>query len=179
MRKNIFPGEVSYLQMEAGITETDRIPDFLPFLFGERCPGWNDNRRAGFFNIQPEHTIYDLYHSIQAGILFNLFQCYEELEKSGIRIKKVMLSGGILYSKKWTQMCADIFQQKMYINQVEQGSLLGGAALGMKILGVLDSLESFEPEVTEVIVPDEERAELYNKKYRTYLHNYECFEKKE
>ncbi|MDO5540258.1 MAG: FGGY-family carbohydrate kinase [Eubacteriales bacterium] len=179
MKRNIFPGEVSYAQLETGITEKDRTPVFLPFLFGERCPGWKDDRKAGFVNLLPEHTVYDLYGSIQEGILFNLFQCYGELKKSGITVKKIMLSGGILHSQRWTKMCADIFQREMCINQVEQGSLLGGAALGMKILGVLDSLESFEPQITEVVVPEEERGELYKKKYQRYLDSYNCFGEKE
>ena len=40
----------------AGVEELrGDVPVFLPFLFGERCPGWCDSRRAGFYQVKASH----------------------------------------------------------------------------------------------------------------------------
>ena len=89
------------------------LPIFLPFLFGERCPGWKDNRLAGFTHINANHGISEFYLAIQMGILFSLLSCYQPLVKICGKPKEIVVSGGILHSKRWTQMLADIFEHDM------------------------------------------------------------------
>jgi gluconokinase len=47
-------------------------PIFLPFLVGERCPGWDDTRTGMLCNLKISHDIYDLYYAVLEGVLFNL-----------------------------------------------------------------------------------------------------------
>ncbi|MDD4842871.1 MAG: FGGY family carbohydrate kinase [Anaerotignum sp.] len=168
-----FQEDISYSQMEGGCKNIEDVPVFLPFLFGERCPGWNDERDGGFYGLKPSHTVYDSYRAIQEGILFNLYQCYEELIALNGKPKKVMLSGGIIRSKVWTQMCADIFQIEMTIDEVEHSSLIGSVALGMELLGILHDAKDFKSNYSQVITPNPERKDFYQKKYQKYLYWYE------
>ncbi len=168
-RKNYFDNKVSYSEMESGCKNIEDVPVFLPFLFGERCPGWDDDRNGGFVAIKPQHNIYDAYRAMQEGILFNLFQCYEELVALNGEPKKIMLSGGIMSSKIWTQMCADIFQKELTVDEVEHSSLIGGVALGMELLGVLADAKDFKSNSTEKVIPNPEMKEFYQKKYQEYL----------
>lgn len=39
-------GQVNYSQLERGEEKILETPVFLPFLFGERCPGWDDEREG-------------------------------------------------------------------------------------------------------------------------------------
>ncbi|MEA5035167.1 FGGY-family carbohydrate kinase, partial [Cloacibacillus evryensis] len=143
-----------------------------PFLFGERCPGWDDERRGGFSDITPQMGRRDLYRGVQEGVLYNLYQCYQHLVKLNGKPKKIKLSGGILHSQNWTQMCADIFQEEMEIDKEKQGSLIGGAVLAMELLGVIGDAKDYRPEACERIKPDFQNAQLYAKKYRRYLDVY-------
>lgn len=118
---------------------------FLPFLFGERCPGWNDEREGGFVRILPRHKLPDLYLAVQEGILFNLYHCYRILSEVNGCPTHIRFSGGILHSEQWTQMCADIFQRELEVNRNEHGSLLGGAVLAMELLGVIDDACTYQP----------------------------------
>lgn len=171
-KDRIFSPNVTYDDIEKGFTSTKETPVFLPFLFGERCPGWQDDRMGGFFDLKPSHTANDLYHGVMEGVLFNLYQCYEVLAEINGIPNKIKLSGGILHSSYWTQMCADIFQMDMEIDNVEHSSLLGGVALGMELLGEINNLKEFIPENIKTIYPNPEMFELYSKKYERYQHWY-------
>ena len=169
-----FQEPISYQEMEAGCKNIEDVPTFLPFLFGERCPGWNDERDGGFYGLKPSHNVFDAYRAIQEGILFNLYQCYLELTALNGMPKKVMLSGGIIKSKVWRQMCADIFQTEMTIDEVEHSSLIGSVALAMELLGILKDAKDFKSNYAQVIVPDPSKKELYQRKFERYLHWYEA-----
>lgn len=164
---------ISYSQMEAGCKNIEDVPVFLPFLFGERCPGWNDERDGGFYGLKPSHTVYDSYRAIQEGILFNLYQCYEELVALNGKPKRVMLSGGIIRSKVWTQMCADIFQIEMTIDEVEHSSLIGSVALAMELLGIISDAKDFKGNDSKVIKPNPKMKDFYQTKYQKYLYWYQ------
>ena len=160
---------VPYDVLERDEIREERVPIFLPFLFGERCPGWNDERRGGFCAVKDDSTIQEKYRAIQEGVLFNLYQCYKSLIELNGLPKKIKLSGGILKSEKWTQMCADIFGSEMEVDTQEQGSLLGGAVLAMEVAGIIENVEEFDVDAVEIIKPNAKNRERYMEKYNAYL----------
>lgn len=101
-RKSLFPAGTGYGEIEAGVTDKVTTPVFLPFLFGERCPGWDDDRMGGFANVLPRHNANDLYRAVQEGVLFNLYHCYRILAEVNEPPKEIKISGGILNSLEWS-----------------------------------------------------------------------------
>ena len=173
-----FAKNKSYENLERDAGPEKDIPIFLPFVFGERCPGWNDDRKGSFEHLGTSHSIEDLYRSVQEGTLFNLFQCYETLTSVNGVPEKIKLSGGILNSPRWTQMCADIFGSDMEIAAQSQSSLLGGVVLGMELLGVIDSIEEFSVEPAEIIRPIPEHTRAYRKRFELYKDCYAAYYEK-
>ena len=47
-REKFMGGRMSFAELDLGEELPGRMPVFLPFLFGERNPGWNDGRMGGF-----------------------------------------------------------------------------------------------------------------------------------
>lgn len=172
-KKKLFPAGTSYSEIEAGFGELENTPVFLPFLFGERCPGWQDGRGGAFYDVKGSHTANDLYHAVLEGTLYNVYHCYRILTGINGAPKRIKLSGGILNSAYWSQMCADIFQAPLEVADMEQSSLLGGAALALELLGVIQEVEEFDVETVRVIEPNPEMAEQYRKKFERYLYWYE------
>lgn len=171
-KDRMFPEGTTYAEIESGFGDILDAPIFLPFLFGERCPGWEDDRNGAFMEIRPHHTPHDFYRSILEGVLFNLLQCYEILvDLNGIP-DRIRLSGGIVHSTFWTQMCADIFGRDMEIDEVSHSSLMGGAVLGMAVLGVIDDIEDFETATVRVVHPDPAMAGIYAERYLRYKYWY-------
>ncbi|MDK2800935.1 MAG: gluconokinase [Clostridiales bacterium] len=148
-------------------------PIFLPFLYGERCPGWHDNRTGGFIGVKGSHDVGHLYYSVLEGILFHLYQCYEILIKVGNTPDQIRISGGITNSPQWLQMAADIFQKEIYISEIEHASTMGAVILALKAVGALENLEQFKPEAGEKILPNQEMAQFYKVRYRKYIEGYE------
>lgn len=171
-RHNLFPAGTGYEDMEAGVSDPVNTPVFLPFLYGERCPGWNNQRKGGFVDCQPHHNLADLYLAVQEGVLFNLYQCYKTLTDLVGMPKEIKLSGGILNSKRWLQMCADIFGCTMTLDNAVHGSLLGACVVGMEKLGVISDLRDFKPVSVGTVEPNPDMGPMYQMKFERYLEHY-------
>lgn len=167
-----FEAGTSYSQIEERI-QGDDCPVFLPFLYGERCPGWNDARRGAFANLNPLHDRYHMYRAVQEGVLFNIYQCYEALTKLNGQPKRIRLSGGILNSSAWSQMCADIFHHDMEVDENGQASMLGAVVLAKEALGIIGDVRDFQPACSRVIYSDPGKAALYDEKYQQYISYYD------
>ncbi|MCI8597103.1 MAG: hypothetical protein HFJ10_01475 [Lachnospiraceae bacterium] len=171
-RNKMFPSSMSYSDIEKGIQDRETTPVFLPFLFGERCPGWNDEGTGSFLEIKPYHTVFDLYRAVQEGVLFNLYHCYTALTALNGVPTKIKFSGGILHSPEWTQMCADIFQADLEVDNVEHGSMMGAVVLAMEHLGIIKDVRDFVPPAERIITPNAKKADFYQEKYSRYLKYY-------
>src|SRR5439155_233592 len=71
-----------------------QIPVFLPWLNGERSLEWNSELRPSWHGRNSDHTPAELQRSVMEGVVFNLAQYVEVIEKSsGVRANQVVLSG--------------------------------------------------------------------------------------
>ena len=170
--KNAFLSGLDFGQIERTFSETADTPVFLPFLFGERCPGWNDLRMGSFGTIKPSHGPMEFYRAICEGILFNVYQCYRHLLETNPVDPRIVLSGGILNSPGWTQMCADIFAHEMEIPENQQSSLWGGIILSTMYLEGVDKADQLLGR-SRKIAPNMEKHAEYMRKYQSYLSEYE------
>ncbi len=173
--KITFSPEMSYKEMDNMVLRADMStpPTFLPFLYGERCPGWMDSRRGGFAGILAAHRLPELYAALLEGILFNLYQCYELLTTATDAPYEIRISGGINNSRIWSQMAADLWNQPLRIAKSSQASLLGGAAMGMAALGLINSPEDFEGDRGLPSEPNPENSALIRARYQQYLEFYQ------
>ncbi len=167
-KESFLQGE-NYQEIEAVCQERTDAPVFLPFVFGERCPGWKDDAKGIFTCIQPAHDKYDLYCAVLEGVLFNIYHCYRILkEHNNDLTPRIILSGGILNSPMWTQMCADIFQTDLEIPENEQSSLLGGIVLGMELLGLKEQTAQLFQK-NRIVKTNPLRHPYYYEKFEQYL----------
>lgn len=170
--KKTFLSQTSFEELEQSCSWDMETPVFLPFLFGERCPGWEDGRLGAFANLAPQHGPLELYQAIREGILFNVYQCYNHLIQANPLRPRIILSGGILNSESWTQMCADIFNHEMEIPENQQSSLWGGVVLGALYAQGQTGADALMGHCRSV-VPNAQRHEAYMKKYFAYLAQYD------
>lgn len=129
-----------YNRYSAALADVDvaRAPIFMPFLFGERCPGWNEQRSGGFVVLRASHTTYDMYYAVLEGVLFNMRQCYDILVDVGGRPEQVLVSGGITNSEPWMQMAARIMRRELLVTGTANESTVGGALVALMAAGELD-----------------------------------------
>lgn len=170
-RENIAGGRSSYTWLEGEGMVGDE-PLFLPFIHGERSPGWDDSRRAEFRRLTAHHDLHSLYRSVQEGVLFNLLQCYEALAEQHGTPERLRLSGGILSSPRWTQMCCDVLGRNVELDGTQQASLMGGAVLALEHLGELPSAAGYAGRTAGVLTPRLEASRCHRRRYEDYLSEY-------
>ncbi|WP_213974303.1 gluconokinase [Tepidanaerobacter acetatoxydans] len=166
------------LDEKAAKTDIENAPIFLPFLYGERNPGWQDNRRASFIGLKGHHEIGDLYHAVLEGVLFNLYQCYAALTQITGEPEEIRISGGIENSPFWLQMAADIFGRDIVTSGIQHMSTVGAAVLALNALGEVKDIEKYEPTHGRTYTPNKKANKAYEKRYETYLDYYQRTDEK-
>jgi gluconokinase len=173
--KNALNGAANFAVLNSGLQKRYKgpldAPIFLPFQFGERCPGWDAERAGGWQDLTANDDMISLYYSVLEGVLFNLYQCYRLLCQNGSRPDRILISGGIVRSPVWLQMAADIFGANMELTDTEHASIMGAVRIGQKVLGYLNSLQDAECETAGVVEPAASNS--FSKRYERYLFWYE------
>lgn len=148
-------------------------PIFLPFLAGERSPGWDDTKSAMMCDLKISNDIYDLHYAVLEGVLFNLKHCYEiTVSVMGQPPKFISISGGIEKSPLWLSMASSIFGLPVYANGLMHASLLGAAYMGLKAAGEIGSVKEIKPMLKNYCQPDLRKKEFFAKRFERYLKYY-------
>ncbi|GAB3189207.1 gluconokinase [Nesterenkonia suensis] len=172
-KDQLFGGSMTYGQIEPMLSPHDRdMPLFMPFLFGERCPGWQDQRRGGFLELHPRHDRMDMYQAVLHGVTYSLYHCYRELIALNGVPERIILSGGVLSSPFWTQLTADVFGREMELSALQHSSTVGAVKMALRAAG----LPVTQPALTEtrraMISPDPERTRRHAVEFDRYLEGY-------
>ena len=170
-KEQSFHPDISYAQIESSLRENENTPIFLPFLVGERCPGWDDTRIASFHDVQESMTTSAFYQGVLQGVVANLYQCYEELLKSGHIPETIKLSGGVLHSSFWKQLCCNYFDTPMQEDIQEQASLYGALILAARSSG--ETLREADQEKARILNPVPETRAYYTRHFEQYRYWYE------
>lgn len=172
-RRRLFP-DLDYARLESLLdpARTD-LPVFLPFLFGERSPGWDDRRRGGFLDVEPQHSAADLYQSVLHGILYSLHHCLTELVALNGAPRRVVLSGGVLSSPYWSQLAADVFGMPLEVSDLQHTSLVGATRLALEHAGADPDHPALRASEPRVILPDLSRTALLDVQRERYLRAYD------
>jgi gluconokinase len=167
-------GGKSYAELEEGLEIDESSPYFLPFIYGERCPGWNDGLTGSFAGLRGSHGLRELFGAILEGALFNLYHSYQRLAQVYGEPEEIRVSGGIVKSARWLQMAADIWQRELCAQNTAQASMLGGAMMALNALGALGDLSRPPPgcEASRITRPRPTEAPPYQKRFEIYLERY-------
>lgn len=172
-RERLFGQAADYSEIEPLMSADRReTPVFLPFLFGERSPGWQDQRRGGLMDLRPEHTRADMYQSVLEGVVYSLFHCFKELTALNGPPRRIVLSGGVLSSPFWTQLTADVFGAEMETSARQHSSVVGAVRMGLRAAGLDDRHPALEESEPRIVSPRVERRAQYDEGFARYLDHY-------
>jgi len=115
------------------------------------------------------HTRIHIYRAIIEGINYALREGIEKIEKkSGIKMEKMIISGGGSQSDAICQITADMLNRPVYRVQTYETSGLGAAIAGFVGLGIFDSFEEGVKEMVyykDKFEPNKENIEIYSELY--------------
>lgn len=151
--------------------ETERLlsgmePDahgltFLPLLAGERGPGWADRANGTVAGLSMSSTPVEILRSAMEAVAYRFAIIADMLGEVSPGEKEIVASGGgLLGSRTWTNVMADVLGKPVTLSDVKEASSRGAALFVLEHLGELE-IEATEAPLGETIEPDPERHDIY------------------
>jgi len=137
-----------------------RVPDshgltVLPFLAGERAPGWRGDRRAVIGGLSLSTTALDIAHAAMEAVVLRLMLIYARLAPLARPEHRVVASGGaVAHSRAWTRMLADGLGRAVHWSSESEATSRGAALLALEALGALPDITAAPAPLGEVFAPD-------------------------
>jgi gluconokinase len=134
----------------------------LPFFSGERSTGWHSEARATITGLNLSADPIEILRASLESVCYRFAAIYERLKAETLGDTKIIASGGgILNSRAWTQMMADVIGVPVVASAVPEASSRGAAMLAMEAFGQIGSLGDWETPLGEVFEPKASDHELY------------------
>lgn len=133
----------------------------LPFLAGERSPGWRGDRRAAIAGLGLETTPLHILRAALEAVALRLALVYDRLAPCARADHAIVASGGALAdSPTWAQMIADALGRPITLSREREATSRGVALLTLQALGRRGDLAS-AAELGETLLPDAARHARY------------------
>lgn len=129
--KNAFMPDVRYADIDR--EAAFRYPGdvlFLPYLVGSNGPEFDQDACGVFYGLRSKHDRYDLALSVMDGVCHLLRKNCDHIRKSGVKIDRILATGGGAKSALWCQMQADITGIPVSTPTENEAALLGAAMIG-------------------------------------------------
>jgi gluconokinase len=134
----------------------------LPFLAGERSPGWAENAHATITGLNLSTTPLDILRAGLEAIALRFGLVYQLVNQAVPQAREVIASGGaILASPVWMQIIADALNRPVTACAEGEASSRGAALLALEALGALRDLREAPPALGQTYYPDQARHEKY------------------
>jgi len=131
----------------------------LPFLAGERSPGWRDDARAAVTGIGLATTAPEILRALLEAVAYRLAAVYERLRPLAEPGHAIIASGGALHgSRVWSQIMADALGVPIEVRESTEASSRGAALLA---LAALDCPPPAPEPPGSVLRPDPRRRDIY------------------
>lgn len=149
---------------------------FLPYLLGERAPIWDDAARGVFLGLERMHTRKDMTRAVFESTGFIDMDFIEAIEKTGVRVNAIRLSGGGARINLIAQIKADILNRDLFVLSEFETTATGAAMIALTGQGVYESIKSAADKfvmIRMIVKPSQENHKKYEYMYHLYKDTYE------
>jgi gluconokinase len=148
---------------------------FLPYLTGERSPGWHAEAKGHISGLTLLHDKRHIIKAAMEGVIFNLYSLYEVIKRLNGEVDSVIANGGYVNSNEWLQIHADIFNTEIKVASVGEASVYGAAFTAMVAVGEVKGYHDLLPNNTPTrkIIPNKENSMIYANAYHEFKGLYE------
>jgi gluconokinase len=168
----------SWLQEAESIPAGSNGLIFLPYLFGERAPIWNESARGAFIGLDNFHTTHHMARAVLEGTIFALYDIYQVVCKDVDTVSDIRVSGGYTQSPLWLNIQANMFAKELTILESPECSAIGAGILGFYALGIIDQLHSATGliKTKEKVIPSPQLSRQYQEILPLYTHAYQALD---
>jgi gluconokinase len=134
----------------------------LPFVAGERSPGWAGDVQATIHGLTLATTPLAILRASLEAVAFRFAVIEQRLCGRADCDHRLVASGsGLLRSPAWVQIFADVLGRPLIVSGETEASSRGAALLALRSLGLLASLEAAPAADGPVYAPDPGRHAIY------------------
>lgn len=149
----------------AGLVADSHGLTILPFISGERSPGWHAEARMTVAGLCLETTPSEVLLASMEALAYQISVVHAQLAtvlKMEHAAHKVVASGGaLLGSNKLQQIIADTLDTSIYPSLNHEASARGSALLALEALGVIPDVARVAPALLDAVTPDKKRGAIY------------------
>jgi len=147
---------------------------FLPFLAGERSPGWAAHARASIAGLSLNSSPVQILRAGMEAVALRFYLVHELLRASVPQAKEVVASGGaLLKSPAWTRILADVLGRGIIPSAEPEASSRGAALLTLEALGLVPTLETLPASFDAPIPADRDHHARYMAALRRQKDHYD------
>ena len=148
----------------------------LPFLTGERAPGWAGDVRATIHGLSQATSPVEIVRAGLEAIAYRIGQVFQMLQAEISGAPHLIVSGGALRRwPVWTQIIADVLGRSLLISNIPEASSRGVALLALEALGVCSDLAEMPTQIIAKFEPDPAHHERYQQAIRRQQELYRIF----
>jgi gluconokinase len=134
----------------------------LPFLAGERSPGWATNATGAIIGLQTLTTPLQILQALLEAVSYRFGMVWELLAPFTQENPQIIASGGaITRSTYWLQLMANVLQQPVMVSDEDEATSRGAAILALHGLGVWPALDTIPARLGATYQPDPKRSQVY------------------
>jgi gluconokinase len=127
----------------------------LPFLAGERSPGYNAGARGAVIGLSLDTTAEEIARAFLEAMTYRLGFMYRIVAASYPDAKEIIISGAaLLHSPTWMQMLADVLGRPLIVSDEAEATSRGAALVALAQLGVIGSWADAPVVLGKRIAPD-------------------------
>lgn len=172
--RNNFRPSASYSDVVADAAEVEPGSGgvfSLPYFTGERDPRIGNMANGSFFGLKDYHGKAHMARAILEGVAYSLNFVREAMTDNDIEFDRIRIGGSGARSDLWPQIIADITELPVQKTLTEDTTLIGGAMIGYKALGIYDSLAVAAEEMVKTgkeFTPKDDNVDRYEDGYKFY-----------
>lgn len=136
----------------------------LPFVAGERAPGWREDARAAVTGLSLHTQPIDILQAGLEAIAYRFALIYARIQSQlppDVEHEIVAGGGALLSSPAWLQIMADVLGRPLHSLAEKEGTSRGLALLALEQLGVIERASDLPPALGKTYMPDDERGEAH------------------
>ena len=146
----------------------------LPFLSGERSPGWASDATGVIQGISVATTPIQIVQAWLESVAYRFALIWDLLKTHASEDALIVANGGAISSSPyWGQLMADVLGHPITVSTVSEAATRGGAILALKALGVWRGLGDIEPLQAITYRADSDRNKVYLRAIETQSRLYD------
>jgi gluconokinase len=146
----------------------------LPFLSGERSPGWQGYAKATIHGLSLATSPEEILRAGMEAVAYRVKFVFDKLVELLSDDLQIVAGGGALQnSPTWLQIITDVLGREVAVTGISETSARGTALLAFEALGMIKDLNEIPDFIENTYLPDSERHAIYRRALKRQERLYE------